>query len=143
MPTSENERIVRRTIDEVWNRGKFSAVPEHFASDFVGHVPDRVEGQEGVKRFVAAMRRAAQSIQIEDLIADGDKVAARWTAQGRHEGELNGIPATGRHVIVNGITIFRIANGKVVEGWTMADRLGLMQQIGAIPAPEKAWFASP
>ena len=70
---------------------------------------------------------------VEDMVAEGDKVVARWIMRGIHEGTVRGIPATGRQVIVKGVTIKRIASGKVVEEWALIDMLGLMQQIGAIP----------
>jgi steroid delta-isomerase-like uncharacterized protein len=134
--SNENKVLVRKTIENVWNKRNFAIVDERFASDYVGHIPDEIEGPEGVKRFVSTIVNAAPKIQIEDQIAEGDKVVTRWTASGKHEGEFNGIPATGKDVSVSGITIFRIANGKMVEGWTNVDRLSLMQQLGVVDTPQ-------
>ncbi len=71
---------------------------------------------------------------IEDVIASGDQVVTRWTARGTHQGELQGIPPTGKQVTVTGMTLARIENGQIVEEWNNFDQLGMMQQIGAIPA---------
>lgn len=135
--SKENKAMVRRTMEAIWNQGNLAVADERFARDYVGHAPDKIEGPEGVKQFVSAIRNAAPKIQIEDQIAEEDKVVTRWTASGRHEGEFQGIPPTGNQVSITGLTMFRIANGKIVEGWTNADRLGLMQQIGAVSSPEQ------
>jgi predicted ester cyclase len=74
-------------------------------------------------------------ITVDDQIAEGDKVASRWTGRGTHDGELMGIAPTGKHVAVAGLTISRVENGRVVEEWTNWDTLGMLQQLGAIPAP--------
>ena len=74
---------------------------------------------------------------VEDMIAEGDKVVARWTIRGTHEGTFLGVPPTGKQVTGKGVTIKRIAGGKVVEEWALIDLLGLMQQIGAIPPMEQ------
>lgn len=135
--SKENKAMVRRTMEAIWNQGNLAVADERFARDYVGHAPDKIEGPEGVKQFVSAIRNAAPKIQIEDQIAEEDKVVTRWTASGRHEGEFQGIPPTGNQVSITGLTMFRIANGKIVEGWTNADRLSLMQQIGAVSSPEQ------
>ncbi len=91
-------------------------------------------GPEGVKAQ-AAMYKAAfpdVSMTVEDQVAEGDKVVTRWTAKGTHEGELMGVPATGKSISITGITISRIADGMVEEEWTNWDGLGLMEQIGAL-----------
>jgi predicted ester cyclase len=71
---------------------------------------------------------------IEDVIAEGDKVVTRWTARGTHKGELQGIPPTGKQVVVTGIVINRLVNGKLEEGWSNFDALGMLQQLGVIPS---------
>jgi steroid delta-isomerase-like uncharacterized protein len=75
---------------------------------------------------------------VEDTIAEGDKVAARWTARGTHNGELMGIPPTGKKVAMTAISIHRIVDGKIAESWINFDALGMMQQLGVAPAPEQA-----
>ena len=70
---------------------------------------------------------------VEEQVAEGDRVVTRWSAQGTHEGELMGVPASGKQVTVSGITIARLADGKIQEEWSNWDGLGLMEQIGAMP----------
>ncbi len=77
-------------------------------------------------------------ITVEDQIAEGDLVVTRWTARGTHQGELMGVPPSSNRATVEGITINRIADGKIAESWANYDALGMMQQIGAIPSPEQA-----
>ncbi len=90
-----------------------------------------------MKQFVKRMRSAFPYFEykIEYEIAEGDTVVQRWTARATHKGEFQGIPPTGRRGTVTGITIYRLSVGEIVEGWTNADMLGLMQQLGVIPMP--------
>lgn len=136
--SEQNKKLVRRLIEEVWNRGNFAVADELVASDYVGHTqPDETYGPEGYKQFFATLREAFPDLQftVEDQIAEGDRVVTRWTARGTHQGEFQGIPPTGKQASVTGITVKRLANGKLVEGWTNADMLGLLQQLEAVPAP--------
>ena len=75
---------------------------------------------------------------VEDELAEGDRVAMRWSAKGTHRGELMGIPPTGNRVETTGMLIYRVSGGKSAEAWVSGDDLGIMQQIGAIPSPEQA-----
>jgi steroid delta-isomerase-like uncharacterized protein len=139
--SAQNKMIDRRLIEEVWNRGDFSVVDQVVASDYIGHSSTpagETHGPAGYKRFYATLRDAFPDFQVtvEDQIAEGDKVVTRWTARGTHKGEFQGIPPTGRQSAITGITIDRIANGKVVECWTNADDLGMMRLLGVVPAPE-------
>lgn len=137
----ENRALVSRVINEVWNQGIFALADELFADDYVGHQPpDESHGPEGVKGYFAMLREAFPDIHftIEDQIAEEDMVATRWTARATHQGEFMGIASTGRSGVVTGITINRCADGEIVEGWTNLDALGLMQQLGVIPAPARA-----
>jgi steroid delta-isomerase-like uncharacterized protein len=130
-----------RFFDEVWSEGKLDLVDELFAPEYVGHPSgpeETVRGPEGVKEYVGRLRAGVPdlTVTIEDQVADGDKVATRWTAQGTHDGELMGIDPTGRAATVTGITIQRIGGaGQIVEGWTNWDMLGMLQQLGAAPQP--------
>ena len=102
-----------------------------------GHVEER--GPEDVKRFISEFRQAFPDFHttIEEQIADGDKVVTRWTMRGTQQGEFRGIASTGEQITVRGIGIFRFSEeGKVVETWDNLDQLGMMRQLGAIPAPE-------
>lgn len=137
--SDQNKALMRRGIEEVWSQGKFDILDELVASDFVGHMaPVDNHGPEGVKQYFSTLRAAFPDLHftIEDQIAEGDRVATRWTARATHKGEFQGVPPTGRQGVVTGITISRVADGKVVEGWTNLDELGLLQQLGVIPTPE-------
>ena len=141
--SQHNALLVRRLIEEVWNRGDFAVVDELIAADYLGHAStpaDETHGPEGYKQFYATLRGAFPDLRstVEDQIADGDKVVTRWTCRATHAGEFRGIPPTGKEGRVTGITIDRVANGKVVECWTNADDLGLLQQLGAVPTPGRS-----
>lgn len=137
--SEQNKTLVRRGIEEVYNRGNLAVVDEVAARDFVIHLPsEEIHGPEGAKQYVAALRSAFPDlhIAIEDQIAEGDKVVTRWTASATHTGAFQGIPPTGKRGSMTGIDIDRIADGKVVECWVNSDDLGLLQQLGVIPTPE-------
>lgn len=141
--SERNKMLEQRLMEEAYNLGDLAVVDELIARDYIGHSAtpaDETHGPEGYKQFVVTLRKAFPDIQftVEDQIAEGDKVVTRWTAHGTHQGEFQGLPPTGTHGAITGITIDRIANGKVVECWTNADDLGLMRLLGAIPAPEEA-----
>jgi steroid delta-isomerase-like uncharacterized protein len=129
----------RRFFDEIWSQGDLALVDELFASDYVGHPSgpeDTVRGPEGVKAYIGRLRDGIPDLTmtIEDQVADHDKVATRWTAQGTQAGELMGMEATQRTATVTGITIQRFgAGGRIVEGWTNWDLFGMVQQLGSSP----------
>jgi steroid delta-isomerase-like uncharacterized protein len=138
--TERNKILVRRAVKEVWNRGNFAIVNELVASDIVVHAStpgDDIHGPEGITQFYTTLRVAFPDIHftIEDQIAGGDRVVTRWTADATHTGEYQGIPPSGKQFRLMGIDIDRLANGKVVECWPIADELGLLQQLGAVPTP--------
>jgi steroid delta-isomerase-like uncharacterized protein len=137
--SERNKLVAQRAVDEVWNRGDFAVVADLVARDYVGHAStpaDETHGPEGYRQFHATLRAAFPDIRftVEDQIAEGDRVVTRWTARATHSGDFQGIPPTGRRGRVTGITIDRVAGGKIVECWTNADDLGLLQQLGVIPA---------
>jgi steroid delta-isomerase-like uncharacterized protein len=133
----ENKAIARRFLDELWNQSNFGLVDQLLASDYDGHSSTVIRGPEGAMAFVPRLRNAFPDFQFSILgqIAEGDEVATRWTIRGTHTGEFQGVPPSGKPIEMTGITIFRIANGKLIEGWTNEDLLGLLQQLGAVPAP--------
>jgi steroid delta-isomerase-like uncharacterized protein len=138
----DNKEIVRRLATEPWT-GNFDVIDELVADDYVGHdpaMPEPTRGPEGVKQFVNQYLVAYPdaSLTVEEQIAEGDYVATRWSARGTQKGDLMGISATGKQVTVTGMTISRIAGGKVAEEWTNWDTLGMLQQLGAVPAPATA-----
>lgn len=137
----QNRMQVRRAIEEIWNRGNYAVLDEFVARDLVVHASTpgaEIHGAEGAMQFYVALRAAFPDLHftIEDQIAEGDRVVTRWSATGTHDGEFQGIPPTGKQVTLTGIDIDRLANGKVVECWPQVDELGLLQQLGVIPAPE-------
>lgn len=137
--TEANKAVSRRLVEEVFNDGRLEVVDEIVTPDFIGHdpaSPEPIIGPEGAKRNAEGYRAAFSDMKLtlEDEIADGDRVVTRWTARGTHDGELFGIPATGKQATVTGMTIDRIVDGRIAESWNNWDTLGLLQQLGAIPA---------
>jgi steroid delta-isomerase-like uncharacterized protein len=143
MSTEQNKTIVRRYWEEVWNQGNLAVVDELIATDFDGHPApsdaDFGRGPAGQKQLVGLYAGAFPDMRmtIDDMAADGDRVVLRWTARGTNTGEMMGMPATGKRATVTGIVINRLAGGKIVEGWTNFDALGMLQQLGVIPTPEQ------
>lgn len=135
MSAEENKAIFHRFIEEVWNKGNLAVADELFTPDAVSpSAPNLPPGSEGVK-IIATMFRSAFPdfhMTIEDLIAEEDKVVARFTQGGTHKGEFMGIAPTGKQVEFTEIGILRIVGGKVVESWYETDMLGLMQQLSAV-----------
>jgi steroid delta-isomerase-like uncharacterized protein len=138
--TEENKALARRWFEEVFNAQNFDVADEITAQDAVNHDPtitDIPSGPEG-DRYVVNLYHGAfpdAQITVEDQVAEGDRVVTRWTGRGTHQGELLGVPPSGNHVEIEGMTINRISGGKIAETWTAYDALGMMQQIGAIPEP--------
>lgn len=140
MSTEENKALMRRIYEEVINQGDMDAADEVIAADVVDHAPfpGQKPGLEGFKEAVSAFRSAFPDLHMtmDDVIAEGDMVAVRFTMSGTHQGELMGIPATGNRMTITGIDLGRFEGGKGVEHWASQDDLGMMQQLGVIPAPE-------
>ena len=143
MSTEQNKALVRRLMEEVFDRGNISLIDELFAPDFVEHEelpPGIPTDREGVKQLSLMLRSAFPDLKatIDDLLAEGDKVAARMTWRGTHKGEFMGIPPTGKSVSVGVIDVVRFAGDKFVEHWGLMDTASMMQQLGAVPAPGMA-----
>jgi steroid delta-isomerase-like uncharacterized protein len=140
MSLEQDKASVRRFVEEIFNRGNMSVVDEVFAPDFVEHeeLPAGIPNdREGVVQLGTLLRTAFPDFNatIDDIIAEGDKVVIRMTWRGTQEGEFLGIPPTGRAISIGVIDIIRMADGKAVEHWGQMDSMGMMQQLGAIPAP--------
>jgi steroid delta-isomerase-like uncharacterized protein len=137
---SEHKAVVRRFIGQAFNAGDLAIIDELMTSDYVLHGVPEVRGPEGMKHFVTMYRRAFPdyACSVEDQIAEGDKVVTRWTARGTQQGELMGIPPTGKQVILPGVVVDRIVNGRLVETWLQVDVLGMLQQLGVVDAPAGA-----
>jgi len=126
MSVEENKALVRREQEELWScTGNLDAAQELFVADRV----------EVARQEAADFRQGFPDVvsTIEDLIAEGDKVVARWRARATHQGEYMGIPPTGKEVEFTGISVYRIEAGKIAQSWNEEDELGLMRQIGAVP----------
>ncbi len=145
--SEENKAIVRRYVEEAVNQHNLEILDEIFAPDFINHAApsDQASGIEGLKQFFAMMDSGFPDFHatVEDLIAEGDRVAVRFTFNGTHQGEFMGIAPTGEQVTMQGIDILRIAGSRIVELWGQEDMLGMMQQLGAIPAPGESEEGSP
>jgi predicted ester cyclase len=131
MSAEKNKALVRREQEELWNHtGNLDTAEELFAP----------EQAEAAKQEAADFRRGFPDVvsTIEDLIAEGDKVVARWTSHATHRGEYMGIPPTGREVEFAGISLYRIERNRITESWTVEDELGLMRQIGTVPEPGRS-----
>jgi steroid delta-isomerase-like uncharacterized protein len=140
MAAEQNKALIVRFVEEIFNRGNVGIVGEIFAPDFIEHEqlpPGIPEGREGVKVLTTQLRSAFPDFKatIDDILAEGDKVVIRMTWSGTQKGEFMGVPATGKRVSIGVIDIIRITDGKAVEHWGQMDSMGLMQQLGAIPAP--------
>jgi len=136
MSTEENKALARRGY-EALNQRNWAAFAELVTPDLVLHNASlTIQGLEAYKQFVSMYFTAFPDLRftIEDMIAEGDTVVVRQTARGTHQGNLMGIPPTGKQTSVTGINILRFANGKGVEEWFNGDDLGLLQQLGVIPS---------
>ncbi len=144
MLSETNKTVSRRFFEEVFSKGNLNVLDEIIAKDHVNSGPGTISGlpngPEGTKQFVTAYRSAFPDLRltIEEQIAEGDKVVTRWTGHGTHQGELAGLPATGKSTTVTGIVVDRLVNGKIAESWGIFDEFGMMQQLGVIPMPEFA-----
>jgi steroid delta-isomerase-like uncharacterized protein len=135
--SSDNEAIVRRFFEEFCSGGRSELGEELISDDYVSHVPQAplAEGPDGAIERVGLYQESLDGQwRVDDMFSAGERVVTRWTGTGTHVGELMGIAPTGRAVSVEAITIHRIEDGLIAEEWTVWDALGLLQQIGAVPA---------
>ena len=135
--SEENKALLRRWFDEVWNNGRADAIEEMFDEYGIAHglsddPSNPIKGPRGYRPFYEVFRQAFPNLKvvIEDMVAEGDKVAARCSVRGKHEGEFLGKAATQSPVEITGITIVRIDNGKIVEAWNNFDFMTLYKQVG-------------
>jgi steroid delta-isomerase-like uncharacterized protein len=136
--SAENKALVRRWFEEVWNKGRVAAIDELLGANGVVHgLGGDMQGPDAFKPFHAAYRDAFPDVKIEleDLIAEGDKVAFRWSATATHKGSGLKIAATGKPVSFSGMGVIRVESGKLIEGWNIFDQLGMMQQLGVVNLP--------
>lgn len=138
MPNEQNEAVARKGL-EVFNTGDTSVADEIVAPGAVAHdpaMPEELTGPEGLKRSVEIYRGAFPdlTVTIDDIFSDGGLVCTRWTSDGTNDGELMGMPPTGKRATSTGISIDRIEDGKIVESWVQWDNAGLVQQLGMAEA---------
>lgn len=140
MSTEANKAIVVQLYEEIWNQGNLDLADQLAAPNAITHDPQLPPGlpggPQGLKAAVTMLRSAFPDDHhtIEDLVAEGDKVVVRTTHTGTHQGSFFGLGPTGKHIANTSMHIFRFADGQLVEAWANRDDLGLLQQLGAIPA---------
>lgn len=131
----ENKELIRRYFAAI-DTGKIEVLDEFVAADFFDHspLPGTSADREGLKQaFAISLATTPGYHRVDDLIAEGDKVVARVSGYGTHAGEIMGVPATGKSLQFGSISIWRIADGKIVEHWSQVDILSMLQQVGIIP----------
>jgi len=135
----DNIKLIQRFYDEGWNANNLDVYDELVTDDFVDHqaVPGLPPGREGFKLLNVMFRSAFPDVYVavENIVADDDKVGCRWRSGGTHQGELFGIPATGKTVEITATVFYRVEDGRLAEGWINRDDLGLMRQLGVVPSP--------
>jgi steroid delta-isomerase-like uncharacterized protein len=139
MSTEENKSIVRRFFEVGPSKGDLNAADKLLAFSFTLHGPLACSpGIQGINEVIIACRAAFEdlNVAVEDMVAEGDKVAVRFTAHGIHKGDFNGLPPTDKPIAMTGIEIFRIEDGKIAEIWGEANLMGLMQQLGSFSPAE-------
>lgn len=139
MASEQHKELYRRFIEECFTGGNLDLIDDMIGPNAVDHQapPGLAPGAEGLKQLLTMFRSAFPDLRatVEQVIAEGDTVAARFTMSGTHQGEFFGIPPTGKRMEITGIDVVRFENGKMVEHWGNQDDLGMMQQLGVIPMP--------
>jgi len=141
--TEQNKNLVRRYLDEVVSQGKLAQAGEFVEPNLIftsPYTPEPIHGLEGFKQMIGMLHAAFPDLRIseEAMVAEGDIVASRWYASGTHQGEFMGAPPSGKSFKITGMSFYRIADNKIVEGWVNDDSLGMLQQLGLLPAPDQA-----
>ena len=138
MSIEDNKTLMSRFLEEVFNKKKLAALDEFIAPDQVDHTlpPFLPTTPEGTKQAINILLKAFPDVHltVEDMIAEGDKVVTRYTSRGTQKGVFMGIPPTGKQMEISSIIIARMADGKIVEEWGLDDQMGMLQQLGIIPA---------
>jgi steroid delta-isomerase-like uncharacterized protein len=137
--TEENKAQFRRTYEELFNKGNLVVADELIALDFLNHEapPGRDRGPESMREAITMLRTAFPDLHftIEELVAEGDTVVGRVTMNGTHQGPFQGMPPTGRSFQQEQVHFVCFREGKGIEHWAVRDDLGMMRQLGVIPAP--------
>ena len=140
MSTATNKAIVRRYLEQIFNERRIDLFEEFLIENYQIYGAGIAPGREAAKEWCTLIGAAFPDMRltVEDMIAEGDKVVIRGAFSGTHQGELFGIPATGKRITQTSVFIFRLVKGEIVEGWYAVNDLDLMQQLGVIPAPQTA-----
>jgi steroid delta-isomerase-like uncharacterized protein len=138
--SAQNKQLVEQIFQKVFNEGDVASVDKFLAADFVDHeegAPGQKDGREGLKATVLMMRTAFPDLKvtIEDVVVEGDKVAARLTMSGTQKGEFMGMPSTGKSFSINAMDLFRIKDGRVTDHWGVSDIMAMGTQLGMMAAP--------
>jgi steroid delta-isomerase-like uncharacterized protein len=141
--TAEENKAIALRFAQIWGQAPLEIIDELASPDLMVSYPLMLapaHGSAAFKDFIRGLRVGVPDVELEvhEAIAEGDKVASSWTMRGTHSGELNGIPPTGKTVVLKGMSISRLVNGKVVEEYGQEDALGFLQRLGVIPMPEAA-----
>jgi len=143
MSAEDNKALVRRFFEDAWNKHNPALVDDIFRADYVDRSPDMPgipHTRDGLKQLMGVYLRAFPDVNVvvEEQLVEGERVVTRWTAYGTQTGELMDLPLSGRKAVVSGIQIDRLSGGKIIESWSLFDQLGMLQQLGAAPAPKQA-----
>lgn len=138
MARKDPKSVARQVLEEAFNKGNMQVIDELVARNYVGHdptAPQPIKGPVGLKEMAAGYRAAFPDLKVTimDQIVEGDWVATRWSAMGRHDGDLWGIGPTGKTATITGVSFERVVDGKLVESWESWDALGLLRQLEVIP----------
>ena len=141
MSAEQNKATVRRFYKEAFGKGNLDILDEVTTDDFIAHAPSEpghdaeTQDTERLKQEIARNRSAFPDLEftIEDMVAEGNKIALRWSATGTHEGKLMDLPPTGKQVRLSGMNFLHFRDGKIAEDWVLWDSMGMMQQLGMVP----------
>ncbi len=140
MSAEENRAITRQLIEQLFNTGNHEIADEILAADYLDRSPSHpdLSGPENVKRAVREWRAAFPDTinTVDDMVAEGDRVAVRWTTHATHRGEFMGLAATGKRIAVTSFGIFRLSKGKIVESWDTFNVVEMMRQLGVNRLPD-------
>jgi steroid delta-isomerase-like uncharacterized protein len=142
MSAEANRQLFQRYFDKCANDGNLDLADEIFASDYLHHDPANpdprpVVGPQGVRDHLTSLMGAFPDLkfEVEETIADDEQIIVRWTARGTNTGDYFGMPATGKPIEITGMNTWRVKDGQAIEGWVNRDDMGLLQQLGVVPAP--------
>ena len=136
MSLEQKKAVVRRCWEECLNKRNLAIIDELVAPEYVWHGPSQeLSGPAGIKQLATSLLTAFPDLQMtfEDQLGEGDKIASRYTMRGTHQGDLFGVPPTGKQATFTGIFMSRMAGGQIAEEWEHFDQLGMLQQLGVVP----------